>query len=196
MRSTCRRCKGQGSVLTNPCRKCNGAGTVQEKKTITIPVPAGITVLTLFICKSYPADVVLFSLLLTLNSFHTLFCFFHCWVWTSKCQVGLFSQWFCQLVRILVPTLRNSLFHQGANYCLFNIVTRVRDYKLTQNNFWCFSLYKMMLHMQAVGECFIQVKLFGFSDVPLVQVLKELIPQCIKLTITILFLIFRNFTKV
>ena len=32
-------------------------------------------------------DVVLLSLLLTLNRLHTLFWCFHCWVWTSKCQL-------------------------------------------------------------------------------------------------------------
>ena len=32
--------------------------------------------------------VVLMSLLLTLNKFHTLFCCFHCWIWTSTCQLG------------------------------------------------------------------------------------------------------------
>ena len=32
-------------------------------------------------------DVVLLSLLLSLNRLHTLFWCFHCWVWTSKCQL-------------------------------------------------------------------------------------------------------------
>ena len=34
-------------------------------------------------------DVVLVSLLLTLNRFHTLFWCFHCWLQTSKYQLGL-----------------------------------------------------------------------------------------------------------
>ncbi|XP_047125587.1 dnaJ homolog subfamily A member 3, mitochondrial isoform X1 [Hydra vulgaris] len=42
MRSTCRRCQGQGSIVNNPCRKCTGKGTVLEDKVITVPVPAGI----------------------------------------------------------------------------------------------------------------------------------------------------------
>ena len=32
-------------------------------------------------------DVVLVSLLLTLNRFHTLFWCVYCWLWTSKCQL-------------------------------------------------------------------------------------------------------------
>ena len=32
--------------------------------------------------------VVLVSLLVTLNIFHTLFCCFYCWFWTSKCRLG------------------------------------------------------------------------------------------------------------
>ena len=41
MRSTCRKCAGQGHVVKDPCKKCNGAGTVMETKTVTVPVPAG-----------------------------------------------------------------------------------------------------------------------------------------------------------
>ena len=41
MRSTCRRCGGQGSILSTPCKKCRGKGKVNETKTITIPIPAG-----------------------------------------------------------------------------------------------------------------------------------------------------------
>eukprot|EP00794_Sanderia_malayensis_P006778 gene6778-7541_t len=42
MRSTCRKCAGQGHVIKDPCRKCNGSGTIMETKTITVPVPAGV----------------------------------------------------------------------------------------------------------------------------------------------------------
>ena len=41
MRSTCRRCGGQGHIISTPCKKCRGKGRVTETKTITIPVPAG-----------------------------------------------------------------------------------------------------------------------------------------------------------
>ncbi|XP_066926242.1 dnaJ homolog subfamily A member 3, mitochondrial-like isoform X2 [Clytia hemisphaerica] len=42
MRSTCRRCQGQGTIIQTPCRKCRGKGSVMENKTVSIPVPAGI----------------------------------------------------------------------------------------------------------------------------------------------------------
>ncbi|XP_074619530.1 dnaJ homolog subfamily A member 3, mitochondrial-like isoform X2 [Acropora palmata] len=42
MRSTCRRCGGQGHIISTPCKKCRGKGRVTETKTITIPVPAGV----------------------------------------------------------------------------------------------------------------------------------------------------------
>jgi len=42
MRSTCRRCKGQGSIIKDPCKKCNGKGTDLQNQTVTVPVPAGI----------------------------------------------------------------------------------------------------------------------------------------------------------
>lgn len=43
MRSTCRRCGGQGHIITTPCKKCRGKGSVHETKTISIPIPAGIS---------------------------------------------------------------------------------------------------------------------------------------------------------
>ncbi|XP_075798005.1 dnaJ homolog subfamily A member 3, mitochondrial isoform X1 [Microtus pennsylvanicus] len=42
MRSTCRRCSGRGSIITNPCVVCRGAGQAKQKKRVTIPVPAGV----------------------------------------------------------------------------------------------------------------------------------------------------------
>ena len=33
--------------------------------------------------RKRPVDAVLVSLLLTLNRFHSLFSYFHCWLWTS-----------------------------------------------------------------------------------------------------------------
>lgn len=41
MRSTCRRCGGRGSIITNPCVICRGAGQAKQKKRVMIPVPAG-----------------------------------------------------------------------------------------------------------------------------------------------------------
>lgn len=42
MRSTCRRCGGQGHIISTPCKKCRGKGRVTETKTVTISVPAGV----------------------------------------------------------------------------------------------------------------------------------------------------------
>ncbi|XP_056309092.1 LOW QUALITY PROTEIN: dnaJ heat shock protein family (Hsp40) member A3a [Danio aesculapii] len=42
MRSTCRRCGGRGSVITSPCVACRGTGQTKQRKTVTVPVPAGI----------------------------------------------------------------------------------------------------------------------------------------------------------
>ncbi|XP_029432399.1 dnaJ homolog subfamily A member 3, mitochondrial isoform X2 [Rhinatrema bivittatum] len=42
MRSTCRRCGGRGSVITTPCIMCRGTGQVKQKKSVMVPVPAGI----------------------------------------------------------------------------------------------------------------------------------------------------------
>ncbi|XP_051745605.1 dnaJ heat shock protein family (Hsp40) member A3a isoform X2 [Ctenopharyngodon idella] len=42
MRSTCRRCGGRGSVVTSPCTACRGTGQNKQRKTVTVPVPAGI----------------------------------------------------------------------------------------------------------------------------------------------------------
>ncbi|XP_032896561.1 dnaJ homolog subfamily A member 3, mitochondrial isoform X1 [Amblyraja radiata] len=42
MRSTCRRCGGKGSVMTTPCIVCRGSGQSKQKKTVMVPVPAGV----------------------------------------------------------------------------------------------------------------------------------------------------------
>ena len=42
----------------------------------------------LFRVNNEDNDAVLVSLLLTLNRFHTLFWFFHCWLWLNKCRLG------------------------------------------------------------------------------------------------------------
>lgn len=48
MRSTCRRCGGQGHIITTPCKKCRGKGSMYETKTVSIPIPAGISVYCLY----------------------------------------------------------------------------------------------------------------------------------------------------
>ncbi|CAI9560395.1 unnamed protein product [Staurois parvus] len=42
MRSTCRRCGGKGTTMTNPCLSCRGSGETKQKRTLTVPVPAGV----------------------------------------------------------------------------------------------------------------------------------------------------------
>ncbi|XP_063791048.1 dnaJ homolog subfamily A member 3, mitochondrial isoform X2 [Pseudophryne corroboree] len=42
MRSTCRRCGGRGSTMTNPCMSCHGSGETKQRKSVTVPVPAGV----------------------------------------------------------------------------------------------------------------------------------------------------------
>jgi molecular chaperone DnaJ len=41
--TTCNRCNGRGSVISNPCRKCHGDGRVNGQKNIEINIPAGVT---------------------------------------------------------------------------------------------------------------------------------------------------------
>ncbi|XP_029015327.1 dnaJ heat shock protein family (Hsp40) member A3a isoform X4 [Betta splendens] len=42
MRSTCRRCGGKGTVISTPCNSCNGTGQTKQRKTVMVPVPAGV----------------------------------------------------------------------------------------------------------------------------------------------------------
>ncbi|XP_072224157.1 dnaJ heat shock protein family (Hsp40) member A3a [Leuresthes tenuis] len=42
MRSTCRRCGGKGTVINTPCHSCHGNGQTKQRKTVMVPVPAGV----------------------------------------------------------------------------------------------------------------------------------------------------------
>jgi len=42
VQQTCPRCRGTGTVITKPCSACNGQGRVQETKTLSVKVPAGV----------------------------------------------------------------------------------------------------------------------------------------------------------
>ncbi|CAG5897794.1 unnamed protein product [Menidia menidia] len=42
MRSTCRRCGGKGTVISTPCHSCRGTGQTKQRKTVMVPVPAGV----------------------------------------------------------------------------------------------------------------------------------------------------------
>ena len=46
-------------------------------------------------------DVVVVPLLKTLDRYHTLFCCFHCWLWTSKCPLGVVAFWPFTLISTL-----------------------------------------------------------------------------------------------
>src|SRR5579859_2671414 len=38
----CPRCHGRGKVITDPCTNCHGQGRVEEEKTLSVKVPAGV----------------------------------------------------------------------------------------------------------------------------------------------------------
>ena len=42
IQQTCPACLGAGTVITDPCRACQGKGRVQEQKTLSVKVPAGV----------------------------------------------------------------------------------------------------------------------------------------------------------
>jgi molecular chaperone DnaJ len=42
IQQTCPRCKGAGTVVSDPCRACHGEGRVRESKTLNVKVPAGV----------------------------------------------------------------------------------------------------------------------------------------------------------
>lgn len=42
VQQTCPRCHGTGQIITNPCMKCHGRGRIQESKTLSVKVPAGV----------------------------------------------------------------------------------------------------------------------------------------------------------
>ena len=42
VQQTCPTCRGRGSVISDPCNACRGQGRVQEHKTLSVKVPAGV----------------------------------------------------------------------------------------------------------------------------------------------------------
>lgn len=42
VQQTCPQCRGQGSTIKDPCTSCHGAGAIQEQKTLSVKVPAGV----------------------------------------------------------------------------------------------------------------------------------------------------------
>jgi molecular chaperone DnaJ len=42
LQQTCPHCQGSGTVISDPCNTCHGKGRVQEHKTLSVKVPAGV----------------------------------------------------------------------------------------------------------------------------------------------------------
>ncbi len=42
VQQTCPTCHGQGKTIKDPCKKCHGQGRTQEKKKLSVKIPAGI----------------------------------------------------------------------------------------------------------------------------------------------------------
>ena len=42
VQQTCPNCRGQGTIIGNPCGRCRGQGRVEEEKTLSVKVPAGV----------------------------------------------------------------------------------------------------------------------------------------------------------
>ena len=42
LQQTCPRCRGAGQVITDPCRRCGGRGRMEDRKTLSVRIPAGV----------------------------------------------------------------------------------------------------------------------------------------------------------
>lgn len=42
MARTCGKCKGEGSIITDPCTECKGTGKIKKKSSINLKIPAGV----------------------------------------------------------------------------------------------------------------------------------------------------------
>ncbi len=42
LQQTCPRCRGSGTVITDPCPTCHGEGRAEEQKTLSVKIPAGV----------------------------------------------------------------------------------------------------------------------------------------------------------
>lgn len=42
VQQTCPRCRGKGSIITDPCGKCYGSGRVEEQKNLSVKIPKGV----------------------------------------------------------------------------------------------------------------------------------------------------------
>ncbi len=42
VQQTCPRCRGKGTIITDPCGSCYGRGRVEEQKTLSVKIPPGV----------------------------------------------------------------------------------------------------------------------------------------------------------
>lgn len=42
VQQTCPQCRGRGKIIADPCGKCYGSGQIEEQKTLSVKVPAGV----------------------------------------------------------------------------------------------------------------------------------------------------------
>ena len=42
LQQACPHCQGKGTIITDPCASCHGKGRVEERKTLSVKVPAGV----------------------------------------------------------------------------------------------------------------------------------------------------------
>ena len=42
MQQACPHCGGRGQIIRNPCKTCHGDGRVEEEKTLSVKIPAGV----------------------------------------------------------------------------------------------------------------------------------------------------------
>ncbi|RYY01134.1 MAG: molecular chaperone DnaJ [Gammaproteobacteria bacterium] len=42
VQQTCPNCRGRGTIISDPCKSCHGQGRVEETKTLSVKVPAGV----------------------------------------------------------------------------------------------------------------------------------------------------------
>ena len=42
VQQTCQKCRGRGSIITDPCNVCYGRGSTEEQKALSVKVPAGV----------------------------------------------------------------------------------------------------------------------------------------------------------
>jgi molecular chaperone DnaJ len=42
LQQTCPKCRGQGTIISDPCPKCHGQGRIRDQKTLSVHIPPGI----------------------------------------------------------------------------------------------------------------------------------------------------------